>query len=175
MRKLKNSELNRLEIEEFKKTTKSPIIIILDNIRSLNNIGSVFRSADAFLIKKIYLCGITATPPNNEIRKTALGSTDSVEWEYVERTIDLVEKLKSERIQICCIEQAEGAILLNDFEPNTDCTYGFVFGNEVKGVSQEVVNVADHVIEIPQFGTKHSLNIAVSAGVIIWDIFNKLS
>ena len=175
MRKLKNSELNRLEIDEFKQITKSPIIIILDNIRSLNNIGSVFRSADAFLIKKIYLCGITATPPQNEIRKTALGSTDSVEWEYVENTLDLIEKLKSENIQICSIEQAEGATFLNDFHPLSNSIYGFVFGNEVKGVSQDVVNASDHVIEIPQFGTKHSLNISVSAGVIIWDIFNKLS
>ena len=175
MRKLKNSELNRLEIEEFKKVEKSPIIIILDNIRSLNNIGSVFRSSDAFLIKKVFLCGITATPPNNEIRKTALGSTESVEWEYVEDTLEVIKKLKSENVEICSIEQAERAAMLNNFNPEENKAYAFVFGNEVKGVSQEVVNVSDHVIEIPQFGTKHSLNISVSAGIVIWDVFSKLN
>jgi 23S rRNA (guanosine2251-2'-O)-methyltransferase len=174
MRKLKNSELNRLDIPAFKRSQKTPIIIILDNIRSLNNIGSVFRTCDAFLIEKIYLCGITAKPPHNEIRKTALGSTDSVSWEYIEDTLALVTTLKTKGVQICSIEQAEHAIMLNKFHPEGNTTYAFVFGNEVKGVSQSVVNSSDVVIEIPQYGTKHSLNISVSAGVVIWDVFTKL-
>jgi 23S rRNA (guanosine2251-2'-O)-methyltransferase len=161
MRKLKNSELDRLNVDAFKEAKKTRIIIILDNIRSLNNIGSVFRTSDAFLVEKIYLCGITATPPHKDIHKTALGSTDTVAWEYIEDTMDLVEKLKLDNVKICSIE------------PNT--TYALVFGNEVKGVAQDVVNSSDTVIEIPQFGTKHSLNISVSCGVVVWDIFNKLS
>ena len=173
MRKLKNSELDRLSIEGFKTAEKTPLIIILDNIRSLNNIGSVFRTSDAFLIEKIYLCGITATPPHKDIHKTALGSTDTVAWEYVENTIDLVEKLKQEGVKVCAIEQAEIASMLNDVNPQLLTTYALVFGNEVKGVSQEVVNTSDIVVEIPQFGTKHSLNISVSCGVVIWDIFSK--
>lgn len=175
MRKLKNEELDRLEVDEFKKAKKSPIIIILDNIRSLNNIGSVFRTSDAFLIKKIYLCGITAQPPHNDIRKTALGSTETVDWEYYENTLDVVEKLKAEGVNICSIEQAEDATMLNDFKPQPNAKYAFVFGNEVKGVAQDVVNVSDVVIEIPQFGTKHSLNISVSCGVVVWDVFSKLN
>ncbi|MDN3494136.1 RNA methyltransferase [Winogradskyella bathintestinalis] len=175
MRKLKNEELDRLEISEFKKAEKSPIIIILDNIRSLNNIGSVFRTSDAFLIEKIYLCGITATPPHNDIRKTALGSTETVDWEYAENTLDIVEKLKSKNIHICSIEQAESATMLNDFAPQPNEKYAFVFGNEVKGVAQDVVDASDVVIEIPQYGTKHSLNISVSCGVVVWDIFSKLN
>ncbi|EDP72391.1 tRNA/rRNA methyltransferase [Flavobacteriales bacterium ALC-1] len=174
MRKLKNEELDRLEVSEFKDAKKSPIIIILDNIRSLNNIGSVFRTSDAFLIEKIYLCGITAKPPHNDIRKTALGSTETVDWEYVENTLDLVEKLKVEGVKVCSIEQAESATMLNKFLPQPNTKYAFVFGNEVKGVSQEVVDISDTVIEIPQYGTKHSLNISVSAGVVIWDVFSKL-
>jgi tRNA G18 (ribose-2'-O)-methylase SpoU len=174
MRKLKNSELDRLEVSEFKEAKKSPIIIILDNIRSLNNIGSVFRTSDAFLIEKIYLCGITAQPPHNDIRKTALGSTETVDWEYAENTLDIINKLKSESVQICSIEQAENATMLNDFKPQPDTKYAFVFGNEVKGVAQDVVDASDVVIEIPQYGTKHSLNISVSAGVVIWDVFSKL-
>ena len=173
-RKLKNEELDRLEVSEFKEAEKTPIIIILDNIRSLNNIGSVFRTSDAFLIEKIYLCGITAQPPHNDIRKTALGSTETVEWEYVENTLDLVEKLKIERVKIMSIEQAENAIMLNDFKPQPNTKYALVFGNEVKGVSQDVVSASDVVIEIPQYGTKHSLNISVSCGVVVWDVFSKL-
>ena len=174
MRKLKNEELDRLEVSEFKAAEKTPIIIILDNIRSLNNIGSVFRTSDAFLIEKIYLCGITAQPPHNDIRKTALGSTETVEWEYVENTIDLVDKLKADSVKVCSIEQAERAIMLNDFRPKIDTTYAFIFGNEVKGVAQDVVDASDAVIEIPQYGTKHSLNISVSCGVVVWDVFSKL-
>jgi len=175
MRKLKNSELDRLSVDAFKEAKKTPVIIILDNIRSLNNIGSVFRTSDAFLVEKIYLCGITATPPHKDIHKTALGSTETVDWEYVENTLDLVEKLKLDNIKICSIEQAENATMLNDFvvEPNTK--YALVFGNEVKGVTQDVVSASDVVIEIPQYGTKHSLNISVSCGVVVWDVFSKLS
>jgi 23S rRNA (guanosine2251-2'-O)-methyltransferase len=174
MRKLKNSELERLSVESFKSVKKTPLIIILDNIRSLNNIGSVFRTSDAFLIEKIYLCGITATPPNKDIHKTALGSTETVDWEYVENTLDVVETLKAENVKICSIEQAENATMLNDFIPEHNTTYALIFGNEVKGVAQKVVSASDFVIEIPQYGTKHSLNISVSAGVVIWDIFSKI-
>ena len=174
MRKLKNSELDRLDVSEFKEAKKSPIIIILDNIRSLNNIGSVFRTSDAFLIEKIYLCGITAQPPHNDIRKTALGSTETVDWEYAENTIDVVNNLKNKDVKICSIEQAENATMLNNFNPEPNTKYAFVFGNEVKGVAQDIVNASDIVIEIPQYGTKHSLNISVSAGVVIWDVFSKL-
>lgn len=174
MRKLKNSELDRLDVSEFKDAKKSPIIIILDNIRSLNNIGSVFRTSDAFLIEKIYLCGITAQPPHNDIRKTALGSTETVDWEYAENTIDVVNNLKNKGVKICAIEQAEHATMLDKFQPQPNTKYAFVFGNEVKGVAQDVVTASDEVIEIPQFGTKHSLNISVSAGVVIWDVFSKL-
>ena len=174
MRKLKNSELNRLSIEEFKQSTKTPLIIVLDNIRSLNNIGSVFRTSDAFLIEKIYLCGITAKPPHKDIHKTALGSTDTVDWEYIEDTLSLVEKLKIEGVKVLSIEQAESATLLDNFIPESNTKYAVVFGNEVKGVSQAVVDASDAVLEIPQFGTKHSLNISVSAGVVIWDLYSKL-
>ena len=174
MRKLKNSELDRLNVDEFKSAEKTPLIIILDNIRSLNNIGSVFRTSDAFLVEKIYLCGITATPPHNDIRKTALGSTETVDWEYVEHTIDLVNKLKAEGTKVISIEQAEKATMLNDFQPETNQKYALVFGNEVKGVAQDVVDTSDVVIEVPQFGTKHSLNISVSCGVVVWDVFSKL-
>jgi len=174
MRKLKNSELDRLSVDDFKAVEKTPIIIVLDNIRSLNNIGSVFRTSDAFLIEKIYLCGITATPPHKDIHKTALGSTDTVSWEYVENTMDLIEKLKEDKVKICAIEQAENATMLNEFSVEKKTKYALVFGNEVKGVAQDVVSASDSVIEIPQFGTKHSLNISVSCGVVIWDVFCKL-
>ncbi len=174
MRKLKNNELDRLSIDEFKQSAKTPLIVILDNIRSLNNIGSVFRTSDAFLIEKIYLCGITAKPPHKDIHKTALGSTDTVAWEYVENTIDIVAKLRANDVHIISIEQAENAVMLNNFTPDKNIKYAVIFGNEVKGVSQEVVDASDTVIEIPQFGTKHSLNISVSTGVVIWDLFSKM-
>ena len=174
MRKLANSELNRLDIEQFKKAEKTPLIVILDNVRSLNNIGSVFRTCDAFLIEKIYLCGITATPPNKEIHKTALGATDSVAWEYEENTLSAVEKLKEQGVYIISIEQAENSTMLNDFQPNGKQKYAIIFGNEVKGVEQEVVSASDEVIEIPQYGTKHSLNISVSAGIVIWELAMKI-
>ena len=175
MRKLKNSELYRLDVDAFKDAKKTPIIIVLDNIRSLNNIGSVFRTCDAFLIEKIYLCGITAKPPHKDIHKTALGSTETVDWEYVENTLDLIEKLKTKNVKICAVEQAENATMLNNFKVEPNTIYALVFGNEVKGVSQNVVSASDVVIEIPQYGTKHSLNISVSCGVVIWDMFSKLS
>jgi len=174
MRKLKNSELERLTNEGYKEADKTPIIVILDNIRSLNNIGSVFRTSDAFLIEKVYLCGITAKPPHKDIHKTALGSTDSVDWEYVEDTFLLIEKLKNENIVIASVEQADNAIMLNDFLPANVKKIAVVFGNEVKGVQQDVVSASDFCIEIPQYGTKHSLNIAVSCGVVLWDLFNKV-
>ena len=173
-RKLKNSELGRISPSDYKGEHKTPLIIVLDNIRSLNNIGSVFRTADAFLIQKIYLCGITATPPHKDIQKTALGATDSVAWEYVESTEDLVKKLQKVGVFIASIEQAEDSIELNEFETKPNTTYALIFGNEVKGVQQSVVSASDAVIEIPQFGTKHSLNISVSAGVVLWDLFCKL-
>ena len=173
-RKLKNSELDRINPEEYKASEKTPLIIILDNIRSLNNIGSVFRTADAFLVKKIYLCGITAKPPHKDIQKTALGATDSVDWEYAEDVMEVVSKLQNEGVFVASIEQAELAVNLNDFSVQKELTYAIVFGNEVKGVQQKVVTASDAVIEIPQFGTKHSLNISVSVGVVVWDLFVKL-
>jgi tRNA G18 (ribose-2'-O)-methylase SpoU len=174
MRKLKNNELGRITVDAFKAVQKTPIIVILDNIRSLNNIGSVFRTSDAFLIEKIYLCGICATPPNKEIHKTALGATVSVAWEYVEDTLTLVEKLKAEDVKILAIEQAENSTKLNTFFPEKNEKYAIVMGNEVKGVQQEVVNASDVCLEIPQLGTKHSLNISVTTGVVIWDLFQKM-
>jgi 23S rRNA (guanosine2251-2'-O)-methyltransferase len=174
MRKLKNSELGRITVDAFKNVTKTPLIVVLDNIRSLNNVGSVFRTSDAFLIEKIYLCGITATPPNKEIHKTALGATESVEWEYVADTLELVEKLKKEKVKVLSIEQAENSTKLNEFTPEQNQKYAIVMGNEVKGVQQEVVSASDFCIEIPQLGTKHSLNISVSCGVVLWDMFNKM-
>ncbi|MFT5102614.1 MAG: 23S rRNA (guanosine2251-2'-O)-methyltransferase [Candidatus Latescibacterota bacterium] len=148
--------------------------MVLDNIRSLNNIGSIFRTADAFLIEKIYLCGITAKPPHKDIQKTALGATDSVSWEYNEDALALVNSLKKQGVFVASIEQAEQSISLADFQPENGNKYAIIFGNEVKGVQQEIVSNSDAVIEIPQFGTKHSLNISVSAGMVIWDLFAKL-
>jgi len=174
MRKLKNSELGRVNVSEFKNSEKIPLIVVLDNIRSLNNVGSVFRTSDAFLIKKIYLCGITATPPNKEIHKTALGATESVSWEYRESTVDLLQELQASGVKVGAIEQAENSVSLQDFTLESDTTYAIVFGNEVKGVQQEVVSMSDYCIEIPQFGTKHSLNIAVCCGVVLWDLFKKI-
>ena len=174
MRKLKNSELNRLSVDEFKQEAKIPLIVILDNIRSLNNVGSVFRTSDAFLIEKIYLCGITATPPNKEIHKTALGSTESVTWEYAEDVTTLINKLKQEDVKIVAIEQTENSVMLQEFKVNKEEKLAVIFGNEVKGVQQTAVNLCDAVIEIPQFGTKHSLNISVSVGVVLWDLFKKM-
>ncbi len=174
-RKLKNSELDRKSVSEFKEAKKTPIIVILDNVRSLNNIGSIFRTADAFLIQKIYLCGITATPPHKDIQKTALGATETVAWEYVENVLEVVEKLKAAGVKTFAVEQAENATMLHDFKPENDQSYALIFGNEVKGVQQKVVSASDEVLEIPQLGSKHSLNISVSAGVVLWDVFVKMS
>ncbi|MUV05089.1 TrmH family RNA methyltransferase [Flavobacterium rakeshii] len=174
MRKLANSELNRKSVEDFKKADKTPVIIILDDIRSLHNIGSVFRTADAFLIEKIYLCGITATPPHKEIHKTALGATDTVAWEYQKNVTDVITSLKEDGAKVWAIEQVDNAVFLNDFTPEAGKRYALVFGNEVKGVSQEAIKLCDGTIEIPQLGTKHSLNISVSTGIVVWDIFQKL-
>ena len=174
MRKLKNSELERLAVKEFRRAKKTPLIVILDNIRSLNNIGSVFRTSDAFLIEKIYLCGITAKPPHKDIHKTALGATDSVEWEHVEDTFKLVKKLQAEGILVASIEQAENSVQLQKFTPLKNKKLAIIFGNEVKGVQQKIVSISDYCIEIPQYGTKHSLNISVSCGVVLWDLFNKM-
>lgn len=174
MRKLANSELERKTVEDFKQADKTPIIIILDDIRSLHNIGSVFRTADAFLIEKIYLCGITAVPPNKEIHKTALGATETVSWEYSKDVLEVIQNLKQENVSVLAIEQVENSIFLQNFSTEENQKYALVFGNEVKGVSQEAVAICDSVIEIPQLGTKHSLNISVSAGIVVWDLFQKL-
>ena len=174
MRKLENSELDRKSVEAFRESEKTPIILVLDDIRSLHNIGSVFRTSDAFLIEKIYLCGITATPPNKEIHKTALGATETVAWEHCDSVLEVIENLKKENVMTLAIEQVESAIFLQDFEVKKSEKYALVFGNEVYGVSQEAVAICDGCIEIPQLGTKHSLNIAVSAGIVVWDLFSKI-
>jgi tRNA G18 (ribose-2'-O)-methylase SpoU len=173
MRKLKNEELDRKSIEEFKNSEKTPFTIVLDNIRSLNNIGSVFRTADAFMIEQIFLCGITACPPHNDIRKTALGATESVNWQYFENTEDAVSLLKQQNYIVSSVEQAENSIMLQDFNIEKNKKYALIFGNEVKGVQQKIVSMSNNCIEIPQEGTKHSLNISVSAGIVIWDLFKK--
>ncbi|MCB2220061.1 MAG: RNA methyltransferase [Bacteroidetes bacterium] len=173
MRKLRNEELNRLSVKDFHEAEKVPIIIILDNIRSLNNIGSVFRTADSFLIEAIYLCGITAKPPHREIHKTALGATESVQWSYFESALDAVKKCKNKGFRIALIEQVENSLLLDDFNVEKDMKYALVFGNEIKGVSEAILDYADLFIEIPQFGTKHSLNVSVSAGIVLWHFYYK--
>lgn len=174
MRKLKLEELNRPELTEYKSLEKNPVVIVLDNIRSMHNVGSTFRTADAFLVEKIYLCGITATPPNREINKTALGATESVEWEYAENAEVLTDKLKEEGYTIVCLEQTDGSVLMQDFQPEADKKYCFIFGNEVFGVDDKVIEKADTCLEIPQFGTKHSLNVSVSVGITLWDYLLKL-
>ncbi len=174
MRKLLNEELPRLSKEEFKEEQKFPLVIVLDNVRSHLNVGSVFRTSDAFLIEAVYLCGITGTPPHRDIHKTALGSTETVSWKHFPSTMEAVKDLKKEGYRIVSVEQAENAVMLNDFVPATGEKYAVVFGNEVEGVEQEVVSASDMVLEIPQYGMKHSLNISVSVGVVVWDIVSKL-
>lgn len=174
MRKLKNSELDRLSVEEYKEVEKTPITVVLDNIRSCNNIGSVFRTSDALLIEKVILCGITATPPNAEIHKTALDAEKSVPWEYVDETERAVEKLKADGYLVFAVEQVENSIMLPEFKPEKGQKLALVFGNEVKGVQQSVVNICNGAIEIPQYGTKHSFNISVSAGIVLWDLVHKI-
>jgi len=175
MRKLKNSELGRKSVVEFKESGKMPLILVLDNVRSLNNIGSVFRTADAFLVESIYLCGITAQPPHRDIQKTALGATDSVEWRYVEDTHQAVDELQEKGIVIVSIEQVKNSISLHEFKVEEGKKYALIFGHEVSGVQQSVIDRSDACIEIPQFGTKHSFNISVSTGIVLWEICNQLT
>ena len=174
MRKLKNKELKRLNLKEFKNKKKLPVIIVLDNIRSAHNVGSVFRTSDAFLIKKIMLCGICPVPPKNEIRKTALGATESVEWEYYSKSIDCINILAKKGYRIISIEQADNATYLNNFSTEKSQKIALVFGNEVNGVMEEIIQQSDDVIEIPQFGTKHSVNVSVSVGIVLWDLYLKM-
>ena len=174
MRKLKNSELERISVENFKSFEKTPIVVVLDNVRSALNVGSSFRTSDAFRVEKIYLCGITATPPNKEIRKSALGATESVEWKKVEDTESVIKNLKSDGYHICAIEQTEKSTMLNDFIL-PEKPIAVVFGNEVNGVQQSVIDLCNQCIEIPQIGTKHSLNISVSVGIVIWDLYKKIT
>jgi 23S rRNA (guanosine2251-2'-O)-methyltransferase len=175
MPKLTMDELNRLGPEEFKNAKKNPVIILLDNVRSLHNVGSAFRTADAFRIEKVLLCGITGTPPNREIHKTALGATDSVNWEYHQSSREAAESLRNAGWKLIALEQTSESILLQKFVPKTDERHCFIFGNEVSGVSEELIGIADATLEIPQFGTKHSLNISVSIGIVMWDYFLKMS
>lgn len=174
MRVKKITELDRISIDEFKDAEKTPLIIILDNVRSLNNIGSVFRTSDAFLIESVFLCGITACPPNTEIHKTALGAENSLDWIYYEQTEDAVRELKNRGFTICAIEQAERSIMLDELVLDKTKKYAVILGNEVKGVRQEVVDLCDCCVEIPQYGTKHSLNVSVAAGIVIWEFFKQL-
>lgn len=174
MRKLKNSELNRISPDQFKKAKKLPVVVLLDNIRSLNNIGSFFRTADAFRINEILLCGITATPPHREIHKTALGATESVNWRYFENVVDAINDLKEKGYSIIAIEQTDEKIYLNEFDPSGFDKIAFIFGNEIKGVSNEALELIDLSIEIPQYGTKHSVNVSVSGGIVLWHTFYKL-
>ncbi|WCT14657.1 RNA methyltransferase [Mucilaginibacter jinjuensis] len=175
MRKLKLDELNRPSVSEFKAQDKLPVAVVMDNVRSMHNVGSIFRTSDGFAVEQIVLCGITAQPPHREIEKTALGATQSIDWSFEESTVTAVEKLREQGYTIIAVEQAENSIMLNTFEPEQDKKYALIFGNEVNGVSDDVMALIDHCIEIPQFGTKHSFNIVVSAGIVLWDFFAKLN
>ncbi|MFZ4520801.1 MAG: RNA methyltransferase [Bacteroidales bacterium] len=175
MRKLTMPELGRMTVEEFKSSEKLPVVVILDNLRSQNNIGSVFRTADAFRLQGIYLCGITATPPHREIQKTALGATESVDWYFSPTTLEAVAALKSEGFTILAVEQAEGSISLPDYQPAKGEKLAIIFGNEVNGIDDEVLPYVEKCIEIPQFGTKHSINVSVAVGIVIWDLFGKIN
>lgn len=174
MAKLTLKDLNRVSIDEFKLQGKLPVVVVLDNVRSMHNVGSVFRTGDGFAVEKVYLCGITAQPPHREIEKTALGATQSVEWHHRESTVDAVLELRELGYKIIAIEQAEDSIMLNFYQPDPTHKYALIFGNEVNGVSDEVMELIDTCIEIPQFGTKHSFNIVISAGIVLWDFFAKL-
>ena len=173
MRKLRNTELNRKTIEEFKKSKKTSAIVILDNIRSIHNVGSIFRTSDSFLIEKIIISGYTATPENSKMEKTALGSSDSVDWEYTEDVIETIQSLKNKGIKVVSVEQADKSLKIEKFTPEKGIKYAFVFGNEVDGVSDEIILESDQVLEIHQVGTKHSLNVSVAAGIILWDFYQK--
>lgn len=174
MRKLKLEELNRVSIEDFKKQSKLPVTVILDNVRSMHNVGSVFRTSDGFAVERVVLCGITAQPPHREIEKTALGATDSVDWYYYEDISEVIKQLKSQGYKVMAVEQVENSISLIDYDPVGTQPHALIFGNEVNGVSDEAMQLVDGSIEIPQFGTKHSFNIVVSAGIVLWDFFAKL-
>jgi tRNA G18 (ribose-2'-O)-methylase SpoU len=174
MRKLTNNELNRLSIPAFKKADKIPVVVVLDNVRSLNNIGSVFRTADAFLVERILLCGITAAPPHKDIHKTALGATESVDWQYYPETVEAIEELSLKNYHIVAVEQTEKSISLDGFRVKRNVSYAFIFGHEIRGVSQDIVDLSDASLDIPQYGTKHSLNISVCAGMVIWEVFRQL-
>jgi len=175
LRKLKLDELNRASVEEFKVQQKLPVAVVLDNVRSMHNVGSIFRTCDGFAVEQVCLCGITGQPPHREIEKTALGATQSIHWDYYSTPLEAVERLRQEGYNIIAIEQAEKSIMLNEFKTETGRKYALVFGNEVNGVSDEVMQMIDTCIEIPQFGTKHSFNIVVSAGIVLWDFFTKLA
>jgi 23S rRNA (guanosine2251-2'-O)-methyltransferase len=175
LRKLKLDELNRATVEEFKEQQKLPVAVVLDSVRSMHNIGSIFRTSDGFAVEQICLCGITAQPPHREIEKTALGATQSINWTYHADATEAVKQLRAEGYQIIAIEQAENSVMLNTFTPDKNAKYALIFGNEVNGVSDEVMQMIDTCIEIPQFGTKHSFNIVVSAGIVLWDFFAKLN
>lgn len=175
IRKLKLDELNRVSVDEFKAQEKLPIAVVLDNVRSMHNVGSVFRTGDGFAVEQVCLCGITGQPPHREIEKTALGATQSVNWTYYADTVQAVEQLRSEGYQIIAVEQAQNSVMLNNFKPEAGHKYALIFGNEVNGVSEEVMARIDTCLEIPQFGTKHSFNIVVSAGIVLWDFFAKLN
>jgi 23S rRNA (guanosine2251-2'-O)-methyltransferase len=174
MQKLKTTDLNRVGIEKFKEQDKLPVVVVLDNVRSMNNVGSAFRTADGFAIEKIILCGITAQPPHREIEKTAIGATQSVSWLHYDETLAAIRQLRADGYEIIAIEQAVDSVMLNTFQPETDKKYALIFGNEVNGVSDEVMAEIDRCIEIPQFGTKHSFNIVISAGIVLWDFYAKL-
>jgi len=173
MQKLKNSELNRISVSEFKEAKKNPVVVILDNIRSMNNVGSTFRTSDAFRVEKIFLCGITAQPPHRDIQKTALGATESVAWEYRKDTTECINLLREEGYKIYAVEQCRNSIMLNNFTTQKEEKIAVIFGNEVKGVEQKAIDLCDGCIEIPQEGTKHSFNISVSVGIVLWDIYSK--
>lgn len=170
--KLSMDELHRISVEEFKNSKKTPIVVVLDNVRSMSNIGSIFRTCDAFRVEKLCLCGITATPPNREINKTALGATESVDWQYYKTTLECVEELKGKGYKIFSIEQAQNSTMLQKF-PKENSPFAIILGNEVEGVEQNIVNISDETIEIPQFGTKHSFNVAVTCGIVLWDFVKK--
>ena len=172
MKKLKLEELNRVSVEEFQEAPKTPLVLVLDNVRSMNNVGSAFRTADAFALEKVHLCGITATPPHREIRKTALGAEQAVAWEHSNDTAELCAKLKETGYRVLAVEQAEGSTMLHKFTPEPGQKYALVFGNEVFGVDDKVMETVDGCLEIPQYGTKHSLNISVSIGVVVWQAFS---
>jgi tRNA G18 (ribose-2'-O)-methylase SpoU len=175
MKKLKNEELGRLSVEGYKNAEKSPVVMVLDNIRSLNNVGSVFRTSDAFRVSEVMLCGITGKPPHREIQKTALGATESVDWKYFETTLEAVRYLKSQGYKVIAVEQMAESISLDRFIPKTKESYAFIFGNEINGISPDILQFVDHCIEIPQFGTKHSFNVSVSAGIILWHYYYRIT